>query len=120
MNRTPGRLSVLSERSQRSFIFVEPTWFGFTRESNDPDAEADLLVILDGRAILCEVKSSWHSLRPTHITDFVELASRLRPDIALLAVMEVGTGPTSKLEMAQKQLADQGIEFQLLSTTVGL
>jgi hypothetical protein len=29
--------------------------FGFTRESSSPDAEADLLVILDGQALLCEV-----------------------------------------------------------------
>jgi hypothetical protein len=108
-------LSALSERSRRSFIFVEPTWFGFTLGSDATDAEADLLIVLDGRAMLCEVKSSWHSLRLTHITEFVALASRLRPDIALLAVMEAGNGPTSALSAAQKQLADQGIEFELLT-----
>src|SRR5439155_23538499 len=75
-------LSALRERARHSLIFVEPMWFGFTRESASPNAEADLLVILDGRAMLCEVKSSWHGLRPTHITDFVALARRLRPDIA--------------------------------------
>jgi hypothetical protein len=81
-------LSALCKRSLRSLIFVEPMWFGFTGESVSPDAEADLLVILDGQAMLCEVKSSWHGLRPAHIADFVALAPRLRPDIALLAVME--------------------------------
>ncbi len=72
-------LSALCEQSRRSLIFVEPTRFGFTRESIDADAEADLLVLLDGRAMLCEVKSSWHGLRPSHIADFAKLASRLRP-----------------------------------------
>lgn len=108
-------LSALCERSRRSFTFIEPTWFGFARESEAPGAEADLLVLLDGRAILCEAKSSWHSLRTTHIAEFVALASRLRPDIALLAVMEEGSGPAADLAAAQKQLADEGIEFELLT-----
>src|SRR5579864_208941 len=108
-------LSALGERSRRSFIFVGPTWFGFTRESRSPDAEADLLVILDGQAMLCEIKSSWHALRPTDISDFVALASRLRPDIALLGVMEAGPGPTTDLTAAREQLAAQQIEFELLT-----
>jgi hypothetical protein len=107
-------LSALCERSRRSFIFVEPTWFGYTNEEK-PDAEADLLVVLDGRAILCEVKSSWNSLRPTHIIEFVALARRLRPETALLAVMETGIGPAADLLAAQKQLAEEGIEFELLT-----
>ena len=53
-------LVALCWRSRRSLIFVEPTlrlYIGAV------DAEADLLVVLDGRAMLCEVKSSWHGLR---------------------------------------------------------
>jgi len=108
-------LSALRERSRDSFIFVEPMWFGFTPESDSPDAEADLLVILDGQATLCEVKSSWHGLRPTHITDFVALASRLRPDTALLAVMEAGPGPATALAAARAQLAAERIELALIT-----
>jgi hypothetical protein len=111
-------LSALRARSRSSFIFVEPTWFGFTGESICPDAEADLLVILDSRAILCEVKSSWHGLRGSHIANFVALASRLRPDVALLAVMEAGPGPAADLAAARAQLAAERIEFELL-TPVG-
>lgn len=108
-------LSALCARSRRSLIFVEPTLFSFTRESEAPDAEADLLVLLDGRVMLCEVKSSWHSLRLAHITDFVALASRLRPDIAMLAVMEAGSGPTVDLAAAKTKLAGEGITFELLT-----
>ena len=108
-------LSVLCERSRRSLIFVEPMWFGFTHDSESPNAEADLLAISDGEAILCEVKSSWHSLRGVHISDFVALASRLRPDTALLAVMDVGSGPAADLAAAQAQLADEQIKFELLT-----
>ena len=82
-------LSAFCERARRSLIFVEPMWLGFSDGSSEPDAEADLLVVLDGQAILCEVKFSWHSLRSA--TDFVALARRLRPDTALLAVH--GGGP---------------------------
>jgi hypothetical protein len=110
-------LSNLCLRSRHSLVFVEPTWFGYDQESVAPDAEADLLVILDGKAMLCEVKSSWHSLRLSHVSDFVELASRLRPDIALLAVMEVGAGPVADLEAARTQLAAEGIKFELLTPT---
>jgi hypothetical protein len=105
-------LSALCQRSRRSFIFVEPMWFGFGRESTTSDAEADLLVILDGEAMLCEVKSSWHGLRFADISDFVKLASRL---IALLAVMEVGSGPSDNLAAAKAQLADERIKFELLT-----
>ena len=108
-------LWVLYERSRRSLIFVEPMWFDFTRESDSPDAEADLLAISDGQAMLCEVKSSWHGLRPGHISNFVALASRLRPDTALLAVMEAGSGPAEDLAAARAQLADQQIKFELLT-----
>ena len=108
-------LSALFDRSRLSIIFVEPMWFNFTRESASPDAEADLLVIIDGQAMLCEVKSSWHVLRPSHISDFVALASRLRPDIALLAVMEAGPGPEAELAAARAQLAAEDIKFELLT-----
>ena len=108
-------LTALCERSRRSLIFVEPTWLGFTHQSMEPDAEADLFVVLDGRAILCEVKSSWHSLRAAHISDFVPLATRLRPDTALLSVMEAGRGPAANFAAAWTQLAAEGIEFELLT-----
>jgi hypothetical protein len=108
-------LSALCQRSRRSFIFVEPMWFGFRCESRTSDAEADLLVVLDGEAMLCEVKSSWHSLRLADISDFVKLASRLRPDTALLAVMEVGSGPADELAAAKVQLSGEGIKFEVLT-----
>jgi len=110
-------LSALRQRAQRSFIFVKPTWFGFTEEATRPDAEADLLVLLDGKAVLCEIKSSWHGLRISDIEDLVKLALRLRPDVALLGVMEKGTGPTTKLESARQQLSQAGIEFEILQPT---
>lgn len=108
-------LSALCDRARHSLIFVEPTTFGFTDESVEPDAEADLLVILDGQALLCEVKSSWRDLRTSNITLFVALARRLRPDIALVAVMEEGQGPVREIAQARAALAADGIIFELLT-----
>jgi hypothetical protein len=108
-------LSALCERSRRSFICAEPSWFGFDPEKRTPDAEGDLLAVVDGEAVLCEVKSSWASLRLSHIADFVSLAKRLRPDIALLAVMEKGAGPATELTAAREQLSAEGIKFEILT-----
>jgi hypothetical protein len=108
-------LSALSQRSRRSFIFVEPTKFGNDYQSDCAAAEADLLVLLDGEAVVCEVKSSWTSVRQSHIADFVSLAGRLRPNTALLAVMDTGAGPKTELAGAEKTLSEQGINFELLT-----
>jgi len=49
------------------------------------------------------------------LKDFAALASRLRPDTALLAVMEAGPGPAANLAAARAQLAAEGIKFELLT-----
>jgi hypothetical protein len=109
-------LAALQSRARQSFVFVEPTWFYFDRDKfPSPDAEADLLVILDGNTFLCEVKASWSVLRTSHIADLVELAKRLRPDVALLAVMENDEQLTAEITSARKDLAQSGIEFELLT-----
>lgn len=108
-------LSALRRQARQSFIFVEPTWFGFSGQGKTADAEADLLISLDGRAILCEAKSSWTSLRQSDVEQFVELSIRLRPDIALLAVMEAGPARTIDAVAVQKRLAEHEIEFRMLT-----
>jgi hypothetical protein len=107
-------LDALRARARRSFIFVEPTWFGFSREAESPDAEADLIVLVDGEVVLCEVKSSWASVRPNDLVTFVELAIRTRPDIALFAVMD-GAAQSTSLGWARGRLEECGIKFELLT-----
>jgi hypothetical protein len=46
---------------------------------------------------------------------FVALAHRLRPDTALLAVMETGLGPAADLAVAREQLAAERIKFEMLT-----
>lgn len=108
-------LEGLRQRARESFIYVDPTWFGYS-DSEDPDAEADLLVSLDGKTYLCEVKSSWTVLRISDLETLEALAKRLRPDVAILAVMEDGLGPTTEIEKLKRSLQAESISFELITT----
>lgn len=48
-------LTALRERARSSFMYVGPTCFGYSEDYDKPNAEADLLAIVDGESILCEV-----------------------------------------------------------------
>lgn len=107
-------LSALRDLSRSSFMYAAPTRFGYTSDRS-PSAEADLLVISDGRAILCEVKYSWSLVRTSDITEFSSLSRKLRPDLALFAVMEGGAGPVGALEQARQELVSAGIQFEIMT-----
>jgi hypothetical protein len=107
-------MNALCRRARRSCIFVEPTAFGFT-ESEKIDAEVDLLAVIDGEAIVSEIKSSWESLRTSDIDDLVNISIRLRPNTSLLAVMATGQGPTTKIESARETLRLQNIKLEVLT-----
>jgi hypothetical protein len=108
-------LSALHHRSTSSFQYLGPSCFGYSQGKDDPDAEADLLVLLNGKSIMCEVKTAWRSLRTAHVRDFVELAVRLRPDCAILAVMEKMPRSVPEVVAAGSELNALGIEFELLT-----
>lgn len=108
-------LSALRDRAHSSFMYLGPTCLGYSQDYDNPDAEADLLAIVDGQSVLCEVKSAWRSLRIGHVKDFVHLAKRLKPDLAILAVMEEGRKLDEQLRQAEGDLKEHGIKFELLT-----
>ncbi|MGM9480727.1 zinc finger Ran-binding domain-containing protein [Roseateles sp. NT4] len=108
-------LSALYGRARKSFMYVGPTCFGWASDDAKPDAEADLLLIVDGEAILCEVKSAWRSLRAVHVQDLVRLAMRLRPDRVILAIMESGDKLAEEIKKAEDDLRGESIRFELLT-----
>jgi hypothetical protein len=108
-------LSALQRRCRYSFMFLGPTWFGFDPDSDAPDAEADLLALCDGQTLLCEVKSSWRGLTKGELDRFVALARRLRPDTALLAVMDEGSALEEDVEAANHLLRKEDIRFEVLT-----
>ena len=107
-------LSALRNRSRSSFMYAPPMSFGYTKDHSS-SAEADLLVISDGRAIICEVKSSWRLVRTSDVDEFASLVCKLRPDQALFAVMENGLEPVAAFEQARQELAVAGIQFELMT-----
>jgi hypothetical protein len=106
-------LSALRDQSRSSFMYAPPTRFGYTQH-DATSAEGDLLVISDGHAILCEVKSSWQLLKSCEVHKFAALGLRLRPDRALLAVMEEGPEPVHAVEQARQELSAAGIQFDVM------
>lgn len=108
-------LSALRRRAQSSFMYVGPSCFGAALDDVNPAHEADLLAIIDGAAILCEVKSSWRSLREVHIQELVALALHLRPDRAILAIMQDDQRFKEQLKAAAQTLNAAGIVFEVLT-----
>ncbi|PZO03849.1 MAG: hypothetical protein DCF28_06695 [Alphaproteobacteria bacterium] len=108
-------LGKLGWRARSSFYYVGPTIFGFTPESKNSDAEADLLAVVDGRTFVCEVKSSWSVMRKHDLTKTVDLARRLRADVALIAIMEDKVGMVDEFAEARAALDGSGIQLELLT-----
>jgi hypothetical protein len=108
-------LSALQHRAMSSFLYVGPTKFGDAGNYDRATVEADLLVVVDGEAILCEVKSAWVGVRAAHVQGLVRLAKQLRPDRALLAVMENGSKQEAEIQRAREELEAAGIAFELLT-----
>ena len=107
-------LSTIVMNARSSFAYVGPTGFSFDPAHDSLDAEADLLVLCDGQAMLCEVKSSWSHLRASDIAKLVSLSKRLRPDVALLAVMDNNTTLRTEQDAAKTELEAVGIKFQVM------
>src|SRR3546814_871551 len=51
-------LHAVRYRGQNAFTYAGPTWFWYEDRERGPDAEADLLMVVDGTSIVAEVKSS--------------------------------------------------------------
>lgn len=109
-------LARLEESAKVSFFFLEPHELFWSQESADlerPDSELDLLAVSDGVVRLCEIKTSNKSI---DIKKFAELAIRLRPDIATLAVMEPKSAALERIFQTLTQLLEgTGIEAELIT-----
>jgi hypothetical protein len=113
-------LDKLAQHAQASFYFNEPHELFYDREHAEqrkPNAEVDLITVADGVVRVCEVKSSDGDI---DIQRFAEMALRIRPDIATLAIM----GPASanlntKLTELGRALAGSRIRPELLTLREG-
>lgn len=75
---------------------------------------------MDGLTYVCEVKSSWRSLRSADLEAFAQLAARLKPDVAMLAIMEdsdarAASFASKRAQELKKRLSSDGVQFLLLT-----
>src|SRR3546814_7584137 len=106
-------LHAVRDRGQNAFTYAGPTWFWYEDRERGPDAEADLLMVVDGTSIVAEVKSSWAVMRKSDVTALGDIAKKIRPDVALLAVMDTGKKHREALEALGSELREAGIKLQV-------
>ena len=93
-------------------VYIErPSW-----EGGRPLTDVDLTCVTDGAVRMYEVKQSARQLHGSELRQFGDLMKRLRPDIAVLAVME----PENKtindsFASFRDQLAGSGIAAELVT-----
>jgi hypothetical protein len=105
------------EFSRNSFWFEGPLDIYFDQESLDarrPATDIDLTMIDDGRVTMCEAKQSARQFNdPAQIAENMK---RLRPDVALVAIMEPRSQALEqKFNIFSDVLAGTGITPELLT-----
>lgn len=108
-------LSICRDRSRSSFFYQEPSDIWFDNPEGDRDTDVDLAAVLDGSAYAIEVKSSVRNFGATARQEFVDLARRLRPDVAVAAIMAAcnETKRRQIVENLRSLLADDTIEIEV-------
>lgn len=104
-----------AKRADNGFHYVGPTAFKTKFGTETSDFEVDLLMIVDDKTYIAEVKTSWRSLRQSDVAKLVEQAERLKPDIALLAIMEEGAKQQDAIFAATERLRTQNIELKVFT-----
>jgi hypothetical protein len=108
-------LDALRQEAQQAFIYTGPTKLWYDDRNRGPDAEVDLLMVIDQATIVAEVKSSWASVRTADIAALGEVAKRINPDVAILAVMDSGRQYASRLGDLEAELKLADIKLRLMT-----
>jgi hypothetical protein len=106
----------LCASSRESFYFAPSMclWESYPKtQENGPNVEVDALAVVDGRLYLCEAKSS-SGLDNNQIEQLLSAATRIRPDVLLIACMdEVTPSLRTSAEALQSRLGAE-IKVELL------
>lgn len=110
-------LSRSRHMQEQCFYFDGPLDLYFTPEGyrkHHVDTDVDLTIVRDGKVEIVEAKSSVRHLSAA--IDFAEVAKRVRPDIATIAVMEESSPKTVAIFKSYVEaLSGSGIEPRLLT-----
>ncbi|MES0073235.1 hypothetical protein [Mesorhizobium sp. M0058] len=106
---------------ERSFYFEGPLDIYFSESSADrqePDTDIDLTTISNGVVQIFEVKQSARQMQKA--IEFADIAKRIRPDIATIAVMEPRSAYIeNKFSEYAQALSGSGVEARLLTLESG-
>ncbi len=110
-------LGRFQQRNIDSFWFEGPLDIYFDKtssEANKVETDIDLTIINGGKVHMCEVKQSERAFQnPEKLADVM---TRLRPDVAIIAVMENKTSSLeAKFEIFTSKLKDTGIKPRLIT-----
>ncbi len=105
----------LSERARDSFYFAPSMklWQDYPEVPDVRPIEIDALMVVDGRLYLCEAKSS-AALDDNEIEKLISAATRIRPDVVLIACMEENGAGLNRAMQALRQRLPKGIEVEVL------
>ncbi len=110
-------LSRYQQHNRGSFWFTGPINIFFDENSYQkrmPETDIDLTMVDQGQVIMCEVKQSERVFEKP--LAFAEAVKKLRPDVALVAVMEPSSPALeAKYEQFRNALAGTGIEPKLMT-----
>lgn len=108
-------LNRLANRASWSFMF-SPALNVYKVGEPNPFTDLDVLAAIDGELFLLEVKRGFAGVNEREVETLVEVATRLRPDVAGFAVQRPRAEcPLNQeaLEQIERRLAAVDVEFQL-------
>lgn len=108
-------LSICRGRARTSFFYQEPSDIWFENPETARDTDVDLAAVIDGSAYAIEVKSSLRNFGASAQKDFVDLAKRLRPNVAVAAIMDACADEKREQILARLKmlLDDETIEIEV-------
>jgi hypothetical protein len=108
-------LANLRGKSRSSFYFEGQSdlWFRGSDLDAKRDAEFDLLAVADGVSYLCEVKSQKELLKPDEQRSLLDLASRIRPNVVIVAVMDAFKNKSALRAKLEPALRAMDVELEL-------
>lgn len=110
----------LHERARRSLYYIPSIKLWIDKYPEDkvtPDAEVDLIVVVDGEVVMVEVTTS-NTLSDNEIDQLLIAAERIRPDKLMVGIL--GTEPqatTLKQRVVDKMPANVGVEVLRFDAT---
>lgn len=104
----------LNQKANSSFYYVPSIEFyehDEAKEPKSPVAEADIMAVVDGELFICEVKSSG---RDNDFSRFLKVIERLRPDVALIAIMDDDVNIPQKIRNSIGNKIPKGVKFEIM------